>query len=101
MLGAGNEIGEGIALEHHPALVAPDLAHLPAAANMGDDVNHAPVQQGEPGIGKGHRAWNGRRNHTRTGAAGCVRPGCTSFLYTTEHGIFVPSEAVAKMRSET
>ena len=47
VLGAGDEIGEGVALVQHASLIVPALAQFAAAANVRDRDNHATVEQPE------------------------------------------------------
>src|SRR5579875_2670929 len=49
VLGAGDEVGEGVALAQHLAVVIPAAAELAAAADVRDRVHEAAVQQREPG----------------------------------------------------
>src|SRR5262252_4918377 len=45
MLGAGDEVGEGVHLVHHAAGIMPGFAHLAAAANVNVGHDHAPVKE--------------------------------------------------------
>ena len=47
MLGAGDEIGEGVHLAMHAAGIVPGLAEFAAAADVGDGEDHAAVEQTE------------------------------------------------------
>src|SRR5262249_26246213 len=47
MLGAGNEVSEGIHLVHHAAGIMPGLAHLAAATNVNVGHDHTAVEQRE------------------------------------------------------
>jgi hypothetical protein len=48
VVGAGDEVGEGVALGQQLAAVVPVLAQFAAAADMGQGVDHAAVQQAQP-----------------------------------------------------
>ena len=48
VLGCGNEVGEGVLLDHHLARVVPLLAHLSAAADVRDAEDHTAIQEAQP-----------------------------------------------------
>ena len=47
VLGAGYEVGKGIFLAHHAAVIVPCLPHLSAATRMGYGVNDSTIDQTE------------------------------------------------------
>jgi hypothetical protein len=56
MLTTGDEVGEGIDLLHHPAGLPPLFPKFATTADMGDDIDHAAIEQGQP---RGRKArWN-------------------------------------------
>ena len=74
VLGAVDEVGEGVHLLHHPALLAPVLAQLAAAADVGDRVDR---RRGRAGSGGSTRTSAPTRRRTsrshRAAAAPCRR----------------------------
>ena len=56
VLGAVDEVVEGVLLLHHAALFAPFLAQLAAAADVRDHVNHAAIEQAETARRKRRRS---------------------------------------------
>jgi len=52
VLGTRDEVGEGVGLAQHLAVVVPAAAHLAAAADVRDRVAEAAVQQRQPGTEK-------------------------------------------------
>ena len=54
-LRAGDEVGEGVHLLHHPPVVVPGLAQVAPAADVGDGHHEAAVEQGQAVRGEGHR----------------------------------------------
>ena len=55
VLGAVDEVGERVHLQHHPPLLAPLLAELAAAADVGQRVDHAAVEQAQAARREGRR----------------------------------------------
>src|SRR5690606_10764793 len=49
VVGAGQEVGEGVLLVLHPAQLVPAAAHLATTAHVGDRVDDAAVEVGQPG----------------------------------------------------
>ena len=47
VFGGRDEVGEGIFLQHHLALLVPLLAHFAAAANVRDGEDDAPIEQAQ------------------------------------------------------
>src|SRR5258705_9475667 len=47
MFGGGDEVGEGVALFVHARSVVPGLAEFAAAADVGDGIDHAAVEQAQ------------------------------------------------------
>src|SRR5882724_13712762 len=47
MFGRGDEIGEGIALVVHAAGIVPGFAEFSAAADVGNSVDHAAIEQAQ------------------------------------------------------
>ena len=77
VLRAVDEIGEGVHLLHHAALLAPFLAHLAAATDVGVGVDDAAIEQAQPARTRTSAHRTRRTSRSRIEAAvPCRRARC-------------------------
>ena len=91
VIGRRDEVGERVALGHHPALVVPALAQLAAAADVGDGHAHPAVEQAQPVGREAGRVRDSRRRRSPRAASGPSRRAAASARQTSEIGTRVPS----------